>query len=200
MKRRHAFVLVLALFACRREPDFVAGLAAHLPANAAVVAGLDVDRLRNTPLFPKLPESFREASYVLAAYDPPQFVTASRVKDRIVATSEKTGPPPELMRHAGKEPLWIVARGDAALPLTGNLANINRLLRQTLYTRITARIESKIDFAAEGVCANDAAAEHLEQNIRAIATLAKLPLEVRREAATVRVTGSAAVETITGLF
>jgi hypothetical protein len=200
VKRRHAFVLVLALFACRREPDVVAGLAAHLPANAAVIAGLDVDRLRSTPLLPKLPESFREASYVLAAYDPPQFVTASRVKDRIVATHEKTGPPPDLMRHAGKEPIWIVARGDTVLPLTGNLANVNRLLQQTLYTRITARIESNIEFVAEGVCANATAAEHLEQNIRAIATLAKLPLEVRREGVTVRVTGSAAIETIAGLF
>jgi hypothetical protein len=200
VKRRHAFVLVLALFACRREPDFVAGLAAHLPANSAAVAGLDVDRLRNTPLFPKLPDAFRDASYVLAAYDPPNLVTASRVKDRIVATNEKTGPPPELIRYAGTEPLWIVVRGDTALPLTGNLANINRLLQQTLYTRIIARIESRIEFVAEGVCANDAAAEHLEQNIRAIATLAKLPLEIHREAATVRVTGSAAIDIISGLF
>jgi hypothetical protein len=198
--RPHAFVLLLVLIACRRESDFVAGLAAHLPANASVVAGHDIDRLRNTPLFPKLPESFREASYVLAAYDPPNLVTASQVKGKIVATNEKTGPPPDLMRHAAKDPLWIVARGDATLPLKGNLANINRLLQQTLYTRIGARIESNIEFVAEAVCANDQAAEHLEGNIRAIATLTKLALEVRREAATVRVTGSAAVDTIAGLF
>ena len=165
-----------------------------------MLAGLDVDRLRGTPLYTKLPESFREASYVLAALDPPNLVTASRVKGRVVATNEKTGPPPDLIRHASNDPLWIVARGDATLPLTGNLANLNRLLQQTLYTRLTARIADRAEFVAEGICANDQAAQHLEQNIRAIATLAKLPLEVRRDASTVRVTGSTAVETIAGLF
>ena len=165
-----------------------------------MVAGLDVDRLRDTPLFPKLPEAFREASYVLAAYDPPNLVTASRVKGKIIATSEKTGAPPDLIRHAAAAPIWIVARGDTPLPLTGNLANINPLLQQTLYTRVTARIESRVQFEAEGVCATPEAAEHLEQNLRAIATLAKLPLEVRRDGATVHVTGSASIETIAGLF
>ena len=167
MKQAIAFLILFS--ACRREPQPLAELAAHLPANSSMIAGLDVDRLRDTPIFPKLPESFREASYVLAAYDPPNLVTASRVGGRIVATT-KPGAPPELIRHAANTPVWIVVRGDTTLPLTGNLANINRLLQQTIYTRITARIESRVEFDAEGVCAGAEAAEHLEQNLRAIAT------------------------------
>ena len=196
---KQALALLILFSACRREPQPLAELAAHLPTNSSVIAGIDVDRLRDTPLFPELPESFREASYVLAAYDAPNLVTASRVKGKIVTTA-KPGVPPSLIWHAANTPIWIVVRGDTPLPLTGNLANVNRLVQQTVYTRVTARIQSRVEFEAEGVCVNDQAAEHLEQNLRAIATLAKLPLEVHRDGATVRAMGSASPETITGLF
>jgi hypothetical protein len=196
---KRALALLVLFSACRREPQPLADLAPYLPANSSMIAGIDVDRLRDTPLFPKLPESFRDASYVLAAYDAPNVVTVSRVKGKIVATT-KPGAAPGLIRHAANTPIWIVIRGDTPLPLTGNLANLNRLLQQTLYTRITAHIESRVEFEAEGVCASDQAAEHLEQNLRAIATLTRLPIEVRRDGATVRATGSASPETIAGLF
>jgi hypothetical protein len=197
---KRTLALLIALSACRREPQPLAEFAAYLPANSSMIAGLDVDRLRNTPLFPKLPESFRQASYVLAAFDPPNLVTVSRVNGRVVSANPKSNAPPDLIRHAATTPIWIVARGDAPLPLTGNLANINRLLQQTLYTRVTARIESRVEFEADGVCATPDAAAHLEQNIRALATLAKLPLEVRRDGATVHVTGSASHEAVSRLF
>lgn len=190
--------------ACARQPKTLVDpdLAARLPQNAAVVAGLDIDRLRNTSLLGKLPESFRDASYVLAAYDPPNLVTASRIAGRISVagpTSTK-GAPPDLLRHAAATPVWIVARGDATLPLTGNLANINRLLRQTDYTRVTAAVGDRIDFAAEGVCRAPEAAAHLEQNVRAIASLAGLNLDVRRDGLTIHVTGSASIDAVARLF
>jgi len=178
----------------------MAELAAHIPTNASVVAGLDIDRLRSTPLYAKLPESFREASYVLAGYEPPALVTAFRVGARVVSTGPRVGAPPQILGYAADTPVWVVARGDAALPLAGNLANLTRLLRQTGYTRVTARVGERIEFAAEGVCASQQAAEHLEQNVRAIATLANLPLEVRREGLTVHVTGSTTADAVARLF
>ena len=167
-----------------------------------MVAGIDVDRLRNTPLFAKLPESFRDSSYVLAAFDPPNLVTAARTGTRIVVTGapNQPGRPPDLLRHAALTPLWIVVRGDTSLPLTGNYANLNRLLRQTDYTRISAQVTDRLEYDAEGVCLTPEAAAHLEQNIRAIATLTKLPLSVRVEANTVHVTGSAPLDALNHLF
>jgi hypothetical protein len=194
---RPTLLCLLAITACTRQPD----LATRLPANAAMVAGIDVNALRATPLFAKLPDSFREASYVLAAFDPPHLVTASRVGNRISVTGPASQGPPDLLRHApANAPLWLVARGDTPLPLTGNLANLNRLLEQTDHTIVTARIADRLEFQAAGVCRSPAAAEHLEQNIRAIATLARLSVEVRRDGATVHVTGSTAIETLTRIF
>lgn len=167
-----------------------------------MVAGLDVDALRATPLFAKLPDSFREASYVLAAFDPPNLVTAARVRGRIAVTGPASnGAPPDLIRHAiPGVPIWIVARGNTALPLTGNLANLNRLLEQTDYTRVTARVAERVEFEAAAVCRSEDAATHLEQNIRAIASLARLTVGVRRDGATVHVTGSAAIDTVARIF
>src|SRR5688572_1044145 len=112
-----------------------------------MVAGVDVAALRATPLFAKLPDSFREASYVLAAFDPPNLITASRVGNRISVTGPASQGPPDLLRHApANAPLWLVARGDTPLPLTGNLANLNRLLEQTDHTIVTARIADRLEF------------------------------------------------------
>lgn len=196
-----ALLLLVALAACRREADPLADLAAYLPTNAVVVAGLDVDRLRNTPLHAKLPESFREASYVLAALDPPNFVTASRVNGTVKATGPAVNAPPAILGYAAPgAALWVVARGDAQLPLTGNLANLTKLLRQTDYTRVTAKVADRIDFAAEGVCSSQPAAERLESTIRAMATLLNIPLDVRRDNLTVHVTGSTSADAVAKLF
>jgi hypothetical protein len=195
--------LLVTVAACNRLPKWPVDpeLAAALPANAAMVAGIDVDRLRETPLYNRLPESFRDASRVLAAYDPPYLVTASRVGSRIAVTGPAaTGAPPDLLRYAAAAPIWIVARGSVSLPLAGNLANINRLLSQTDHTRVTATVADRVQFEAEGVCATPGAAEHLAGNVRAIATLAKLPIDVRVDGNIVRVTGSAAVDAVARLF
>jgi hypothetical protein len=197
------FCLLATAVACTRQPEPAVDpdLAARLPAGAAMVAGLDVDALRATPLFAKLPDSFRESSYVLAAFDPPNLVTASRRGGRISVSGPAAQGPPDLIRNAvTNAPLWVIARGNAALPLTGNLANLNRLLEQTDYTRVTARVGERVEFQADGVCHSDDVAAHLEQNIRAIASLARLTVDVRREGATVHVTGSTAIDTLARIF
>jgi hypothetical protein len=196
---RPAFLsLLLFAAACRHSPRR-SELAAFLPANASIVGGFDIDALRNTALFPKLPENFREASYVMAALDPPNLVTAEIVRGNIRATAPP-GPPPDLARHATAAPIWIVVRGTAQLPLQGNLSNINRLIEQTDYTVISIKLTDKAEFEAEGVCRSAEAAAHLDQNLRAIATLARFPLEVRSEGAKVHATGAAPLDRVLGLL
>jgi hypothetical protein len=168
-----------------------------MPADTTVLAGIDVDRLRSSPLLSKLPESMRDGSYALAGYNGRELVTASRVGNRVVVSGgEGKGAPPDLLRHAADAPLWIVARGAATLPLAGNLANINRLLHQTEYTTVAARIGPRIELHIEGICRTPAAAEHLEENIRAIASLTKFPLGLARDGAIVRVDASIAAEAL----
>ena len=78
---KFSLVLLLAtLAACRHAPKALVDpeLAAYMPANATVIAGIDLDRLRATPLFAKIPEPFRDGSYALIGYNGKDLVTASR--------------------------------------------------------------------------------------------------------------------------
>jgi hypothetical protein len=176
-------------------------LAAYMPAGSTALAGIDLDRLRTTPLFAKIPEPFRDGSYTLVGYNGKDLVTASRVGQQVrVSGAGVKGIPPELLRHATDAPVWMVARGSAALPLTGNLANLNRLLRQTEYTTVAARVGESVDVEIAGVCRSPELAQHLEENVRAIVSLMKLPLAVRRDGVTVKATGSVTVEAAGKLF
>ena len=205
------YLLALLLFAtsCNRgpKPPVDPELAAAMPAGAAVLAGIDLERLRTTPLLPRVPEPWRQASYVLAAYDGKDLVTAARVGARISTTGPAgAGAPPDLLRHATASPIWLVARGNATLPLTGNLANLNRLLHQTEYTTISARVGDRVDLEIAGYCRTPETAQHLEENLRAIVSLMgiggrqELPLDVRREGSIVRATGSATLDAVGKLF
>jgi len=201
---KFSLVLLLGVLSgCSEAPKPLVDreLAAYMPAGATVVAGLDLDRLRATPLFSKIPEPFRDGSYTLVGFNGKDFVTASRDGKRVrVSGAGVKGNPPELLQHASDAPIWIAARGSAALPLTGNLDNLNRLLQQTDYTSATARVGERVDVEIAGFCRSPEIARHLEQNVRAIASLMKLPLEVRRDGAIVRATGSITVDAVGKLF
>lgn len=182
---------VLALLAaCTHPPQStLALLAAKLPSNAVVLAGADLDHLRATPLLSRLPDAFRNGSYVLAAYTGNDLVTATRTASDVeLSGTAGTGAPADLLQRVPDAPVWLVARGSATLPLTGNLANLNRLLSQTQYTVLSALpTADHVEFRAEGICAAESSANHLEENIRAIASLTRFPLEVVRDGAVVRV-------------
>jgi len=189
-------LLAALSIACSHAPKRpLERLAVHLPADATVVAGLDLDRLRAGPLFAKLPESFRDGSYALAAFNGRDVVIATLAAGHVTVSGPGgTGAPPDLMQHAAEAPLWIAARGGATLPLTGNLANINRLLHQTEYTTVAASVGEHIDLQIAGLCLTPEDARHLEENIRAIASLMKLPFTVVRDGAVVRVEGSVSAD------
>lgn len=67
--------------------------------------------------------------------------------------------------------IWAVVRGDAHLPLPGNLANLNRLLRFTDYATAAIQGDSTLHIDLTGYCARPDKAQHLEESMRALLTL-----------------------------
>jgi hypothetical protein len=195
------------------DPD----LAACVPSSAAAVAGLDIARLRGTPLYERLP--VRDAAYALAASDGKDWLVIARGtlpggiaiapgitaigSDDLVkaaAAQRQTGRTgaPDLLARASDAPIWLVARGNMTLPVAGNLGNINRLLHQTYFMTIAARLNGRVEVEATGACRTAEQAKHLEENVRALASLllAKYPVDVRTEGTNVRVTASLPPEVV----
>jgi hypothetical protein len=82
---------------------------------------------------------------------------------------------PELVAEAvpvAGQPIWAVIRGDARLPLAGNLANFNRMLSFTRYATLAIRWDSATEIEMNGYCATPEIALRLEENLRGLATLA----------------------------
>lgn len=162
-------------------------MASSIPADTLLLAGLDLDALRASPLYPKLPpavralaEPLRDAEYLLLASNGKDLLSIARGRFReappgatlvapgLVAAGPsdsvraaiaqhqtgRGGAPDLLIRAAsladGKQ-IWMVARGGVPLPAAGNAANLNRLLRDTEYTAIAARIDSGIEIEATSV-------------------------------------------------
>ncbi len=78
------FAVLASAAGCRREGAIDADLAACVPPDAIVLAGLDLDRLRAAPLYRELSlpalEVFRNASYLLATSNGAQFLLIARGK------------------------------------------------------------------------------------------------------------------------
>lgn len=72
---------------------------------------------------------------------------------------------------AASKPIWIVIRGGVALPLGGNSANLNRLLRATAYTTIAIGLRDSVDLELTALCLTPADSRDFEQSLRAILTL-----------------------------
>ena len=139
---------------------------------------------------------------MLAGYTGTELVTATRSGGRVeVSGTAGHGAPADLLAHVSDAPLWLVARGSATLPLSGNLANVNRLLHQTEYLVAAARpIADGFELRSEGVCRSDAEAEHLEGNVRAIGSLMRFPMELTREGSVVRVRATVSAGQLGKLF
>ena len=218
-------------------------MASSIPADTLFLAGLNLDELRASPLYPKLPpavralaEPLRDAGYLLLASHgrdlvaiargrfreappgatlvaPGLAVTGAPDSVRAAIAQHKTGRDgaPDLLARAasladGKQ-IWMVARGGVSLPVTGNAANLNRLLRDTEYAALAARIGSRIEIEAIAVGRTAEAGREVEENLRAILSLtaaanARQPdlvalihsIQLRREDRTVRVALSGSLD------
>jgi hypothetical protein len=250
-----AAVLALAAFAtgCHGAPPpaIDRAMASCLPPDTVILGGVDCQRLRASPVYPKLPaaaaallEPLRPATYLLlasngrdylaigrgpfgqappgatllapdlAAAGSPDAVRAATARHRrgvtgaaLVALAEKLA--------SGRE-IWIVAMGNATLPVSGNAENLNRLLHATEYATLAVRVTDGIEAEATGVCGTAEAARRLEEELRAMASIAAAAearqpaiaaqlraIQVSREERTVRVdlrADAAGVEQLLRLF
>ena len=193
---RPALICALCLLAsCHRAlpPGPIdPALASYIPAGTVALGGVNLQQLRASPLFGKLPravtalvEPYGAAQSLLAAYfgsnlllvtgegsltGSPEAVRAAEAQHRTGATGA-----PDLLSQAqtvadGNQ-IWIIARGDAALPLTGNAANVNRLLRNMEFAAITVGVHANIEFAVIARGRTPDAARHFEETLRATLTM-----------------------------
>ena len=252
LARSAALVALAAAISCRsiNAPAGVGrDMASSIPADTLLLAGLNLDELRASPLYPKLPpavralaEPLRDAGYLLLASNGKDLLSLARGRFRdappgatLVApglavagspdsvhaaiAQHKTGRDgaPDLLARAasvadGKQ-IWMVARGGVPLPVTGNAANLNRLLRDTEYATITACIGSRIEIEATAVGRTAEAGREFEESLRAILSLtaaasARRPelvalinsVLIRRDDRTVRVAFSAGPDAVVSLL
>lgn len=82
--------------------------------------------------------------------------------------------------HAAGSALWIAARGGVDLPLSGNYANLNRLLRDVEYVCLSARLAGNCRLQLTAESGSEAGAERFEQTLRAMLSLAAMA-EARHE-------------------
>lgn len=212
-----AAVLAALLLACApaSHPPASSVLTALIPPGADAIAFADLDRLRATALYARLPvpAPLANASGVLAILDGKDWAIAARGPFRkppsgatllapdlaaagaprlLGAMQQRPNGGAQLLAHAPTgAPLWLVALGSATLPFTGNLTNLNRLLHQAEYTAIALAISNRVEIDATAYCATPAQALHLEENIRALASLARFQsLAVSADGAAVHVTAA----------
>ena len=201
---RLAAPLSLALLAACRAPAPPAAidpaLSARVPAAAVALAGVDLDRLRVSPLYARLPPAalaflapFAHAHRVLIASTGIELLTIARGvvpgatqiapdvalsgAPSLVAAAIAAHPPAGILGPAesvaaAARPVWIAVRGGVALPLEGNLANVNNLLRVAEYITFALDPGDPADLQLVARCPTPEAALHFEQSFRALVSLA----------------------------
>lgn len=122
--------------------------------------------------FPEPPPGATLLAPDLAVAGSPEAVRAAAVRHR-----EGGAGAPALLARAGSlasaNQVWLVAQGGGTpLPLSGNWDNLNRVLQATEYLSLTAKVDSRIEIEAAGVCPSADGARRLEESVRAILTLA----------------------------
>jgi hypothetical protein len=179
------------------EPE----VAICVTAKTVLLAGIDLDRLANSPLGAAGGVFAGHPSHVWVVSDGKELVVISRGNFREAPPGSRlikpgfaiSGPAdqvdaalaqhntgttgaPDMISHAGTVamgmPIWAVARGGVTLPLTGNAANLNRLLRLVDYATLTAKLDASLDIDLAGVCRNAEVGQRFEETMRAILSLA----------------------------
>jgi hypothetical protein len=180
-----------------------AKLFAYVPAGANILAGVNLQRLRASPLYPQLPPAaavflapLGNAESLLVASHGSEYLALSRGAFRQApagavllhpgiagagspawlrnAAARSGGSSPLLERAkavADASEIWMVADGAATLPVTGNAANLNRLLHSTQYATLSVRLTSNISIDVEGMCGTADSARQLEGTLRAFLSL-----------------------------
>ena len=233
---RLAAPLALALLAACRTPAPPAvidpALSARVPEATVALAGVDLDRLRASSLYPRLPPApqvflapFAHAHHVLIASTGVELLTiargvvpgATRIAPDValsgapdlVAAASAAHPPAGILAPAesvaAARPIWIAVRGGVTLPLAGNLANVNNLLRGVEYVTLALDPGDPADLQLVAHCPTPEAALHFEQSLRALVSLAAAQatvlesVRIVREERVVRVSLSAPLDALVRL-
>jgi len=168
---------VLAIFwmvGCHRAPGPVIDpeMAARIPSSSSLMAGVDLERLRGTPLYSKVPVD-REGRLLLLGYDGKSVTVVSRGSDgKVSVTGPGGGPAPAalLADAAVVAPgcaIWVVSRG-GSVPIP----NVNRLLRETESASVAVKVDGLVNATFTGLARSPEAAVRLEETLRASITLA----------------------------
>jgi hypothetical protein len=241
---RLAAPIVLAMLTACRTPAPPAAidpaLSSRVPVATVALAGIDLDRLRTSPVYAKLPpgalafiEPFRRAHYVLIASTGVELLTIARGTvpgatqlapdlalsgaPALIEAATAAHPPASILAPAESvapaQPIWFAVRGGITLPLEGNLANGNNLLRGTEYVTLTVQPVDPVELELVAQCPTLDAALRFEQSLRAmvslaIATTARQPatagvlqaIRIRREERVVHVSLSAPLDDLAKLL
>lgn len=203
------------LAACRTHepaPAIDPALSARVPVNATALAYIDLDRLRASPLTAHLSanlatvlDPLSKAHQVLIAARGSEIVGIVRGEapgakpvgpgiallgaSSLIAESASTHQPAAILTLA--EPLarghaiWMVLHGGTPLSLTGNLANLNTLLRDTESAGITVDLGDPSVVQLTANCTSADAAGHFEQALRALVSLSSAATRRQPELAAV---------------
>jgi hypothetical protein len=193
---------VVLLAACRASAPPTAidpTLSARVPAATVALAGVDLDRLRASPLYARLPPAalaflapFAHAHRVLIASIGVELLTIARGvvpgatqiapdlalsgAPSLVAAAIAPHPPSSILGPAESvaavRPVWVAVPGGVTLPLEGNLANVNNLLRGAEYVTLALEPGDPADLQVVARCPTPEAALHFERSFRALVSLA----------------------------
>jgi hypothetical protein len=202
IRSRLAASFALALLAACRTPGPRApidpALSARVPEATVALAGIDLDRLRASPLYAKLPPGalaflapFAHSHRVLISSTGVELLTVARGvvpgatqiapdvalsgAPGLVVAASAAHPPAGILAAgesvAAASPLWIAVRGGVLLPLEGNLANVNNLLRAAEYVTVALEPGDPVDLRLVARCPTPEAALHFERSFRALVSL-----------------------------
>jgi len=194
-------VVAAVLGSCRNTaaPDAIdRQLAARVPVSAVALAGVDLDRLRASPVYPKLPPAvhaflapFADSHQALIASDGRALLVIARgdvpggtrmsggislfgAPDLITAAQSAHAPAAVLApaaRVASGQTLWIAIRGGVRLPLAGDVENLNNLLRGVEWLTVTLEPSDPATIEVKAECPSPGAAIHWEQTVRALVSM-----------------------------
>jgi len=123
--------------------------------------------------FREPPSGWESIAPQLAVWGVPDAVRSARERHRNRITGA-TGLLSYAEPLAAHNPIWAVASGAATVPLTGNVANLNRFLHSTEYVTVAGGLTDILSLNIAGICRSPGEAQHLERTLRAFLSLASL--------------------------
>jgi hypothetical protein len=199
-------------FACHTRPPAAsravdASMAACIPPDSVLIAGIDLAALRSSPLYSSIPAAaafaaqFAGVTSAVAAYNGKDLLVIARSPSHttpagavvlapglaLYGSPEQTaaaktqyesgaaGAPGLLAQAesvASGAQVWIAARGNAPLPLTGNAANLAAILRKAEFVTLSARDSAALALQLRAAARDVNSAAAIEETLRADLTLA----------------------------